>query len=143
MNDEAANGGKKPTEEPNEDGRVHFQNGFEDDDNGIPMGGDDDFDIHLGGTAATIGPFFSQNGGEFALSQQITAMMGSEMPNARFDGDNLVEAPMQVNAINIEYAKTSKNIDVRRLKQVIWSLISVNDDKVFFLFNCIGFVDWP
>ncbi len=41
----------------------------------------------------------------------------------RFDGSNLIEAPMQVNVLNIEYAKTSKNIDVRRLKQVIWQLL--------------------
>jgi hypothetical protein len=50
---------------------------------------------------------------------------------SRFDGENMIQAPMQVNAMNIEYAKTAKNIDVRRLKQVIWSLLcNLNVDKV-------------
>ena len=41
-----------------------------------------------------------------------------------------IQAPLQVNALNIEYAKTSKNIDVRRLKQVIWSLLCNDSNKV-------------
>lgn len=51
------------------------------------------------------------------------------MMQQRFDGTNLIDAPMQVNVLNIEYAKTSKNIDVRRLKQVIWQLLCESHAK--------------
>ncbi len=99
------------------------------------LGGiDDDFEIP--GTVQNE-PFFTQGGGEFVQSQQIEMMQANDDMNApgdlgnlsRFDGDNLIQAPMQVNALNIEYAKTSKNIDVRRLKQVIWNLLCTNSDS--------------
>jgi len=117
--------------------------------NNALMGNDDDDDAHIGDdfeipcTGATNDPFFTEHGGEFgAPSQQTDFMMHMnnendlnhvhmsqpDDPNApQFD---LIEAPLQVNALNIEYAKTSKNIDVRRLKAVIWSLLSNENDKV-------------
>jgi hypothetical protein len=107
------------------------------DDDDPHLGGiDDDFEIPC--TAQTNDPFFSQHGGEFMQSQQVEGMMHNpgdmlmEQPpdDMRFDGNNLIEAPLQVNVLNIEYAKTSKNIDVRRLKQVIWSLLCEEQDKV-------------
>ena len=122
----------------------------DDDDN---IGGiDDDFEIPC--TAATNEPFFTQHGGEFVMQTQNDQMLmmnmsangnpddtlhaqnhfGDGLAPMPFDGDNLIEAPIQVNALNIEYAKTSKNIDVRRLKQVMWNLISSNNDKVVFSF---------
>ena len=101
-------------------------------------GGCDDFEMPCG-TANTNEPFYSQNGGQFlpaTLTQDnhnhnhhdIDMNMDGFAANGghleqRFDGSNLIEAPMQVNVLNIEYAKTSKNIDVRRLKQVIWQLL--------------------
>ena len=110
---------EKPRELPADDEEGHF--------GGI----DDDFEIPC--TAATNDPFFSQNGGQFipaTLTQNPNEMdMIAENPvydmngMERFDGSNLIEAPLQVNVLNIEYAKTSKNIDVRRLKQVIWQLL--------------------
>ncbi len=118
--------------------------GFGDDDDDAHLGGiDDDFEIPC--TAQTNAPFFSQHGGEFVLqSQNVDTHVPADMELmqqdelgindiSRFDGDNLIQAPLQVNALNIEYAKTSKNIDVRRLKQVIWSLLSNNSDKVIIL----------
>lgn len=116
------------------------------DDDDHHIGGiDDDFELPCG-TAQTNEPFFSQNGGhEFGHTQgeplhllenagggDMSMLMeaGDMPPMPNFDGDNLVQAPLSVNALNIEYAKTSKNIDVRRLKQVMWSLISANNDKV-------------
>jgi hypothetical protein len=36
---------------------------------------------------------------------------------------SLIEAPHQVNAVNIEYSKRAKNIDVRRLKLIMWDLL--------------------
>ena len=92
--------------------------------------GVDDFDPC--GTANTNEPFYSQHGGEFipaTLTQnnEMNHDMNNEnidmLMQQRFDGSNLIDAPMQVNVLNIEYAKTSKNIDVRRLKQVIWQLL--------------------
>ncbi len=117
----------------------------DDDDN---LGGiGDDFEIPC--TAQTNEPFYTQTGTDYAGSQshQIDfnahgmddpMMMpqgdinDEELNKLRFDGDNLIQAPMQVNALNIEYAKTSKNIDVRRLKQIIWSLLCADSDKVSF-----------
>lgn len=85
-------------------------------------------------TAATCEPFFTQGDGDgdgFPSTQvdnQIEMMPQGDMQNiSAFDGGNLIQAPLQVNALNIEYAKTSKNIDVRRLKQVIWNLLSNKD----------------
>lgn len=109
---------------------------IDDDDDGHLGGIDDNFEIPC--TVQTNQPFFSQNGGEFEFqSQQQNDMMLmpppppiDEMNLTRFDGDNLIQAPLQVNALNIEYAKTSKNIDVRRLKQVIWSLLCNDSNKV-------------
>ena len=109
---------------------------------------DDDFEIPC--TAQTNGPFFSQHGGEFIQSQNVEnpCMINPDdmeminqgetgLPNdmSRFDGENLIQVPLQVNALNIDYAKTSKNIDVRRLKQVIWSLLCNISDKVNVSFN--------
>lgn len=101
-------------------------------DDGHMGGVDDDFEIP--GTAGTAQPFFSQNGGEFGHTQanevEMPIMSEAGALIERFDDGNLVEMPLQVNALNIEYAKTSKNIDVRKLKQVIWSLISSDNNKV-------------
>ena len=121
------------------------------------MAMDDDFEIPS--TANTNDPFFSQNGGifmpitqtqdgephmtnndmnhqhpsDFDMVLNSGANMINPMDMQRFDGSNLIEAPLQVNVLNIEYAKTSKNIDVRRLKQVIWQLLCeshLEEDKV-------------
>lgn len=110
--------------------------GIDDDDIG---GIDGDFEIP--GTAQTNEPFFTQDGGQFTQSDRLEMNpMGHDLElmhqedigdlanTSRFDGENLVQAPMQVNALNIEYAKTAKNIDVRRLKQVIWNLLCNNEN---------------
>lgn len=135
--------------------------GNEDIELGKGMGGKqghvvDDDDAHLGGmdddfempcTAQTNEPFFSQNGHEFGPSQNVELgnmdLQAQEMGTLPvFDADNLIQAPLQVNALNIEYAKTSKNIDVRRLKQVIWSLLTETDEKVMCLFLFIFLADF-
>jgi hypothetical protein len=83
--------------------------------------------------------FFSQGGAEFEMCTQMPhAELGSvaEAPEM-LDGEFLVKAPEQVNALNIEYAKTAKYIDAKRLKHVLWSLICKlsNSDKVMhFIF---------
>lgn len=117
-------------------GNAKRENGMDDDD-GHLGGMDDDFEMPC--SAQTNEPFFTQNGHEFAQSQQTDGInVGNDLmhlPDSygelqRLDGENLIQAPLQVNALNIEYAKTSKNIDVRKLKQVIWSLLCATDDKV-------------
>lgn len=95
----------------------------------------DDNDIgnefEIPGTAQTNEPFFCENGAEYMQSQQVDIHMdempGGDLNGSQFDGDNLIEAPLQVNALRIEYAKTSKTIDVRKLKTVIWGLLCNND----------------
>jgi len=110
---------------------------FDDDDDGHLGGMDDHFDIPC--TAQTNAPFYSQNGGEFEIQSQFPNdnLIMPPPPNldmSRFDGENLIQAPLQVNALNIEYAKTSKNIDVRKLKQIIWNLLNENNKvKLIFL----------
>jgi len=106
----------------------------DEDDYEPAIGGIDD-DFVIPNTAQTNGEpvFFSQNGGEFNPTNGMDGVggagvgdnmsmlnMGEMQP---FDDNNLVEAPVQINAINLEYAKTAKNIDVRRLKQIIWSML--------------------
>jgi condensin complex subunit 2 len=108
--------------------RVHQNDQPTDDEAHFGM---DDYEIPF--TAATNEPFFSQNGGEFMPATLTQAggdpihdqdMLHNPMSDLeRFDGTNLIDAPLQVNVLNIEYAKTSKNIDVRKLKQVIWQLL--------------------
>ena len=121
-------------------------------DDHLPEGGggvgdDDDFrpDDGLGGGEAGLDgnfdipntnpqtqQFFTQNGvHEFNFDTQ--------MPNTQqtndmvLDGDNLVKAPDQVNALYIQYAKKAKNIDAKRLKHDIWHLIGLNsNNKVKF-----------
>ena len=126
--------------------------GLNDDDDNLGGIGDD-FEIPC--SAQTNEPFFTQADTDYNPSQQIDFMHQNShmhhqlmmMPQSeineddlnalRFEGDNLVQAPLQVNALNIEYAKTSKHIDVRRLKQIIWSILCSEHDKVrsFFLGN--------
>lgn len=114
----------------------------DEDDYEPAIGGIDD-DFVIPNTAQTNGEpvFFSQNGGEFNPTNGMDGLggagvgdnmsmlnMGEMQP---FDDNNLVEAPVQINAINLEYAKTAKNIDVRRLKQIIWSMLcDETEDKV-------------
>jgi len=124
----------------------------DEDYDGLHLGAiDDEFEIPC--TAQTNGPFFSQHGGEFIQSQNVEnpclinpnnmemineeeTGLHNDMP--RFEGENLIQVPLQVNALNIEYAKTSKNIDVRRLKQVIWSLLCNTSDKQENLNNLLS-----
>lgn len=110
-------------------------NDVDDDDDDRMNGIGDDF--HIPCTAQTSEPFFTQGTNQMDMDQNHSMLDGAEnmepmmnMNVSRFDGDNLIQAPMQVNALNIDYAKHSKNIDVRRLKQVIWSLLCDDQDKV-------------
>lgn len=128
-------GNKAERNRGNDQSGIGLGGGGDDDEPAI--GGIDD-DFVIPNTANTAAPFFSQNGGEFAPGTGDDAMpmpMNASMINTAdmqpFDGDNLIEAPIQINAINLEYAKTAKNIDVRRLKQIIWTLLCQEDeDKV-------------
>lgn len=114
-------------------GKGPERGGMNDDDDAHLGGMDDDFEIPC--TAQTNEPFFSQNGHEFAQSQHVGDINVESCMKPETFGDfqkleSLIQAPLQVNALNIEYAKTSKNIDVRKLKQVIWALLCATDDKV-------------
>jgi hypothetical protein len=74
--------------------------------------------------------FFTQNGvNELNFDTQIpNSQMVNEMV---LDGDNLIKAPDQVNALYIQYAKKAKNIDAKKLKHELWGLMCANsNDKV-------------
>ena len=118
------------------DQSINNGNNFDDDD-GHLGGLDDDFGMDEIAGTDQVNNFFTQGGGEYGASQPVDIMEHGheevgQLNTSRFDGENLIQAPVQVNALNIEYAKTSKNIDARRLKQVIWGLLTNNDtsDKV-------------
>jgi condensin complex subunit 2 len=129
-----------------EQNRRPIENHNNDDDDDIAVG---DFEIPC--TAQSVEPFYTQNGGEFVQTQgtDLNGMLGfgdngdimgtegminGDMEQMKFEGDFLVQAPMQVNALNIEYARTSKSIDVRRLKYIIWNLLCSDNEKVILLF---------
>lgn len=101
----------------------------EDDDYGM---GHDNFDIP--GTSEPP-QFFTQNGvHEFNLATQMpNTQQSNDVGTMVFDGDNLVQAPEQVNALHIAYAKKAKNIDPKMLKREIWNLLckhSASNEKV-------------
>lgn len=116
----------------NEENRQN--NRYEDD--GLDLGDhgpidDDNFDIP---PTADIqnNDFFTQGGGEFNLATQQDNFQANTQ-NQNIDEDYLIQAPEQVNAIHLEYAKTAKFIDAKKLKSALWSLICRHSsNKVIF-----------
>eukprot|EP00106_Octopus_bimaculoides_P000714 XP_014768156.1 PREDICTED: condensin complex subunit 2-like [Octopus bimaculoides] len=65
----------------------------------------------------------------------LTNVGGDMSKLSTLDGDGLIAQPHKVAKININYAKTAKKIDVRRLKESMWKLLSsTSENKVRFLF---------
>ena len=124
------------------EGNMMVAQNYDDDYDGIGAdggGGGIDANFDIPGTIAPTQDFYTQNGGGFE-----TQMPGSQFSaNMMLDGDNLIEAPEQVNALSIEYAKKAKNIDAKKLKLAIWELVCVNSNdkvsvwwvRVIFLFS--------
>ena len=112
---------------------VHFEADIGDEDDGHVSG----IDFEIPYTAETHEPFRTQNGSEFTQTQNLNRQPESQVQPygeammEHFTGDNFVQVPIQVNVLNIQFAKTSKHIDVRRLKKIIWNLLQTINQKVY------------
>jgi len=52
--------------------------------------------------------------------------------NAEYGGENLVEAPKTVDraALQIGYAKTAKKVDMKRIKEASWRILTQASSEV-------------
>ena len=75
------------------------------DDGGNDYDDDDDYDAGGGGS-------FSQPMGEEALA-----------------GETLIAPPTKVRALDINYAKAAKRIDIKKLKKAIWNVLTISDPE--------------
>uniref|UniRef100_S4RS32 Condensin complex subunit 2 n=1 Tax=Petromyzon marinus TaxID=7757 RepID=S4RS32_PETMA len=81
----------------------------------LPAADDDDDDNDAG-------PAYEP--GQFNTTDQIHSMNNNATP---YGGDNLVAEPHKVNKIQLDYAKTAKKMDVKRLKQNIWNMLTMQE----------------
>lgn len=95
-----------------------------DKENYCPKGDEevDDDDEAVGG--------FDFTAGEGTFSQDdYTMQPDSSLNNTTLLGDKLVSQPNKVAKIDINYAKTAKKLDVKKLKGVIWHLLTTKSKK--------------
>ena len=60
-----------------------------------------------------------------------------------FNSENLISCPLTVNTIDINYAKSSTNLDTKRLKALIWDILTTNAlVNNFFIVLFIKFVNF-
>ncbi|XP_022258757.1 condensin complex subunit 2-like [Limulus polyphemus] len=51
--------------------------------------------------------------------------MGTTPPSQGvFAGDNLLQQPYKIAKIDIQYARTAKHLDIKRLKRVMWHILT-------------------
>ncbi|XP_064209523.1 condensin complex subunit 2 [Anguilla rostrata] len=90
------------------------------------QGGDSDDDDGAGGFGGPEGDFDTTSqpfsGGMPPASQDLAAV-------STYGEDNLVPEPQKVNKIEINYAKMAKVMDMKRLKNTMWSLLTDCLDK--------------
>ena len=69
--------------------------------------------------------FIIQEGGyDITMFSQTLAA-----PAPDFAGDNLVAAPQRVAKVQINYARTAKRMDMKKLKNNLWDLLIAQDNK--------------
>ncbi|XP_061194277.1 condensin complex subunit 2-like [Saccostrea echinata] len=77
-----------------------------------------------------VGGGFDFTAGEGNFSQDdYTMQPDSTLNNTTLMGDKLVSQPNKVEKIDINYAKTAKKLDVKKLKGVIWHLLTKKSKK--------------
>jgi len=99
----------------------------------------EDYDYNNAADAADYCPDVEDDdygGDPDQAEDNIDNSFDGDMMTARFDGDyadGMVDAPKMVdkNALQIGYAKTAKKVDMKRIKNVTWEILthSVNDEK--------------
>uniref|UniRef100_A0AAY4B2L6 Condensin complex subunit 2 n=1 Tax=Denticeps clupeoides TaxID=299321 RepID=A0AAY4B2L6_9TELE len=71
--------------------------------------------------------------GAYDDSQPMTESFNRSSPDndgvSTYGEDNLVPEPHKVNTIEINYAKTAKKMDMKRLKNTMWNLLTDTHDK--------------
>ncbi|XP_078312150.1 condensin complex subunit 2-like [Crassostrea virginica] len=73
---------------------------------------------------------FDFTAGEGTFNQDdYTMQPDSSLNNTTLMGDKLVSQPNKVAKIDINYAKTAKKLDVKKLKGVIWHLLTTKSKK--------------
>lgn len=68
-------------------------------------------------------PEFCRSDGNPASASELGTIHPSSTASYMFDSENLIDAPRKVEKIPIGFAKRAKRIDVKKLKQVMWSQI--------------------
>lgn len=77
-----------------------------------------------------VGGGFDFTAGEGNFSQDdYTMQPDNTLNNTTLMGDKLVSQPNKVEKIDINYAKTAKKLDVKKLKGVIWHLLTKKSKK--------------
>ncbi|XP_032808032.1 condensin complex subunit 2 [Petromyzon marinus] len=88
---------------------------------------DDDDDDNDAGPAYEPGQFNTTD--QIQNFSQTMCLYSDSMNNnaTPYGGDNLVAEPHKVNKIQLDYAKTAKKMDVKRLKQNIWNMLTMQE----------------
>ncbi|XP_023676463.1 condensin complex subunit 2 isoform X2 [Paramormyrops kingsleyae] len=70
--------------------------------------------------------FGGPDDGEVSFNTGIEGFPGASQDDniSTYGGDNLVAEPQRVNKIEINYAKTAKKMDMKKLKTTMWSLLT-------------------
>uniref|UniRef100_A0A2K5XE72 Condensin complex subunit 2 n=1 Tax=Mandrillus leucophaeus TaxID=9568 RepID=A0A2K5XE72_MANLE len=82
-----------------------------------------------------VGPVGNSDLSPYPCHPPKTAQQNGDTPEAQgldittYGESNLVAEPQKVNKIEIHYAKTAKKMDMKKLKQSMWSLLTVLSGK--------------
>lgn len=80
---------------------------------------------------ATFVPSGGANGTPWDATEIMSCTMVGATPSvaaASLFASNLVDAPKKIERIHISYAKTAKKVNMRRLKQTVWGILTESDD---------------
>ncbi|KAJ8317223.1 hypothetical protein KUTeg_005127 [Tegillarca granosa] len=94
---------------------------MEGDDNDDDTGGNFDFNF------TDDGSVFSQSQ-DSECSQRMTFDQ-TQLDGTLLTGDRLIAQPHKVAKIDIEYARTAKKMDVKKLKSTIWNILTHDEEK--------------
>ncbi|MGH0176156.1 UNVERIFIED_CONTAM: hypothetical protein FKN15_072134 [Acipenser sinensis] len=94
---------------------------------GVQMGDSDDDDDDHSGFRGPDGMFEMTGHPSAGESGLPGSASGQDITS--YGEDNLVAEPQKVNKIELNYAKTAKKMDMRRLKRSMWCLLTDREDK--------------
>ncbi|XP_071494851.1 condensin complex subunit 2-like isoform X1 [Diadema antillarum] len=101
--------------------------------NFCPAAGGDDDDDYSSQAPGSVTYDFASSGG-IDLSQTSAGSHSGFLNNSILDatlltGDKLVAQPHKVNKIDIQYARTAKRMDVKKLKTHMWNFLTTHHDE--------------